>query len=205
MPWKGLEPMERLQREALVSPHRCSVGTPGDSHPECPAGFQRLPPDSRGSHQIPRGTSWSKGGPGISTATFHTHFFHLQSPGASHSHPAFPKHPWTFYISLNAVGMWQHSQFYPKGVELVIPAPSYLWVFYTCLEMNSPDDTETVSSSSQTHRTGDSCPKSPLDILHFPGDSRNAPDVSKLCSLSQTHRTGDPCVSLEVMGMLHMG
>lgn len=93
LPWKSSEPKERLWREPLVSPRRSSVGTPGDAHPECPTTFQRLPPRSRG-------TSRSKGGPGISTATSHTHFSTsnpLEQTTADSTKAG--NDPWIIYIS----------------------------------------------------------------------------------------------------------
>lgn len=109
----------------------------GGSHriPEDPTRFQNLPPDSRNSH-LPGGSSQSKGLPGISPATFHTRFS-TSNPREQTTANSLKtgNDPWIFHISLNVVGMWKHSQFYPKDVELVIPAPNHLRIFYISLEI----------------------------------------------------------------------
>lgn len=99
--------------------------------------------------------------------------------------------------------MWKHSQFYPKHMELVIPAPDRLWIFYISLEtagilqmcQNSviyPKNTEWAIPAfpwrcweCPIHET---LPKTRNgQFPHFPGDAGNAPSVKH----SQKHGTGN--------------
>lgn len=97
---------------------------------------------SRVSHRIPEAPTLLETPPGANEAQEYPqpHSTLVEwppEPGASHGQFHLPNagnDPWVFYTSLEMVGMWKHSRFYPKDAELVIPTPNHLWMFYICLE-----------------------------------------------------------------------
>lgn len=174
---------------------------PRGSHwiPEDPSGFQRIPPDSRSSHWIPEAPNAfqripvdSRGSHQIPEAPSGFQRFLLDS-GGSHR---IPEDPTRFQ---NLPPSWRHlpEQRTPRNIPSHIPhsffhiqSPGANHSKFPQSREPSLDishfperggNVETLPVLSQRCGIGDSCTKSPLDILHFPGDSRNIPDVPKFC------------------------